>query len=89
MSKKKIISNPLTELINPQGGDKNKVDTVRRGLEDNYSRATLIVREDYLDMLKNVAYTDRITIKDLMEKVMKEYIDNNVKDRKDLLQRKE
>lgn len=84
------MNNPLKELVNPQGGSADKkVDTVRRGLEDNYSRATLIVREDYLNQLKDVAYTDRITIKDLMEKVMKEYIDNNVKDRTDIIRRKD
>lgn len=81
----RIKNNPLDNLIKPQV---EKENTAKKGLSDSYTRATIIVREDYLNTLKDLAYTDRKTIKDVFEDVMREYIENHVNGRDDLLKHK-
>ena len=39
------------------------VNSVRAGLPEDWTRATFIVREAYLEKLKDYAYTERISIK--------------------------
>lgn len=53
------------------------------GLPAGWTRATLIVRADLLDKLKDHAWTERRTIKDVVEEMMTQYLAD-----KDPLQRK-
>lgn len=59
---------------------------VQEGLTPEYTRATFIVEVELLEKLKDHAYTERLSLKDLINKILKDYIDNNV-DEKKLLHR--
>lgn len=74
---------PMGQWVKTQ----EKGRAAKRGLPEEFTRATFIIREDYFEKLKDVAYTDRVTMKDLMEKVLGEYIKNNVDTRTDVLSR--
>lgn len=47
----------------------------QEGLPDNWTRATFIVREDLLEKIKDCAYTERISIKDLVNEAFENYLD--------------
>ena len=47
----------------------------QEGLQDNYTRATFIVREDLLKKLKDYAYTERETLKDIINDMIEKYLD--------------
>lgn len=47
----------------------------QEGLQDNFTRATFIVREDLLKKLKDYAYTERETLKDVINKMLAEFLD--------------
>lgn len=47
----------------------------QEGLQDNYTRATFIVREDLLKKLKDYAYTERETLKDVVNRMLTEFLD--------------
>lgn len=47
----------------------------QEGLQDNYTRATFIVREDLLKKLKDYAYTERKTLKDTVNEMIAQYLD--------------
>jgi hypothetical protein len=64
------------EIIEDKDSAKNKTSS-HKGLKDGWTRATLIIREDHLDMLKAVAYLERIDIKDLVESICNNYIETN------------
>jgi hypothetical protein len=49
--------------------------TSQEGLPDNYTRATFIVREDLLKMLKDYAYTERETLKDTVNKMIAQFLE--------------
>ena len=59
---------------------------VQEGLTADYTRATFIVEVELLDKLKDHAYTERLSLKDLINTILKDYIDKNV-DEKTLLHR--
>lgn len=46
----------------------------QEGLQDNFTRATFIVREDLLKKLKDYAYTERMTLKDLINEMLESYL---------------
>jgi len=46
----------------------------QEGLQENWTRATFIVREDLLEKLKDLAYTNRTTIKDEINQALAEYL---------------
>ena len=52
--------------------------TVKKGLPDELTRATFIMREDQLEGLKALAYFERKTIKDVMEDVLDRYLKRRV-----------
>ena len=63
-----------------KSGDKPHLDgehtpSVKSGLRDGYTRATIIVKEEYIDKLKEVAYRDRSTLKDVIGQALAMYID--------------
>ena len=47
----------------------------QEGLREGYTRATFIVREDLLKKLKDYAYTEREKIKDVVNKMLAEFLD--------------
>ena len=57
----------------PSKGEYEK--TSQEGLQDNYTRATFIVREDLLKKLKDYAYTERETLKDVVNRMLTEFLD--------------
>lgn len=66
---------------NPQINNKRNVplDTARAGLKDGWIRATLIVREENLKKIKNLAYWDRKGIKDIVDDALNLYLkDKNI-----------
>ena len=58
---------------------------VQEGLTAEYTRATFIVEVEHLDKLKDHAYTERLSLKDLINKILKEYLETV--DEKTLLRR--
>lgn len=58
----------------------------RQGLRSGWTRATVIVRDDVLETLKNYAYTERRTLKDVLDEALQAYVDGI--DKSKLLQRK-
>jgi len=49
--------------------------TSQEGLRDGYTRATFIVREDLLKKLKDYAYTERETLKDVVNKMIAQFLE--------------
>jgi hypothetical protein len=47
----------------------------QEGLRDGFTRATFIVREDLLKKLKDYAYTERETLKDVVNKMIAQFLD--------------
>ena len=44
------------------------------GLKEGWTRATFILREDYLEKIKSLAYWRRKNIKEVMDEVLEEYL---------------
>ncbi len=44
------------------------------GLREGWTRATFILREDYLEKIKSLAYWKRRNIKEVMDDVLGEYL---------------
>ena len=80
----RIKNNPLGWINKDQEEEKNKVGRPRtlpdrekssqEGLPEQWTRATFIVREDLLETLKDLAYTNRTTIKEEINQAIAEYI---------------
>ena len=58
--------------------------TSQEGLREGYTRATFIVREDLLKKLKDYAYTERETLKDVVNKMIAQFLDG-----KEIIERKD
>jgi hypothetical protein len=53
------------------------------GLREGWTRATFILREDYLEKIKSLAYWKRRNIKEVMDDVLGEYLKGrNIKPRR-------
>jgi len=61
-----------------KGGRKARIkehtENVRAGLQDGYTRATIIVKAEYIDKLKEIAYRDRSTLKDTIELALADFL---------------
>lgn len=53
---------------------KEHAPSVQRGLRDGYTRATIIVKAEYIDKLKEIAYRDRSSLRETLEQVLGSYI---------------
>jgi len=54
------------------------------GLQDGWTRATFILRKDYLERIKASAYWERKRIKEVMDEAMEAYLKGKrIKRRKD------
>jgi hypothetical protein len=58
----------------PRTIDREYTKSSQDGLQENWTRATFIVREDLLEKLKDLAYTNRTTIKDEINQALAEYL---------------
>ena len=56
----------------------------QEGLREGYTRATFIVREDLLKKLKDYAYTERETLKDVVNKMIAQFLEG-----KEIIERKD
>ncbi len=46
----------------------------QEGLPENWTRATFIVREDLLERLKDYAWTDRRSLKEIVNEMLEQYL---------------
>ena len=53
---------------------KEHTPSVKAGLQDGYTRATIIVKAEYIDKLKEIAYRDRSSLKDTLEQAVAKHI---------------
>ena len=56
----------------------------QEGLTADFTRATFIVEVELLETLKDYAYTERLSIKDVINEALRDFVDNKV-DKKKLL----
>ena len=49
-----------------------------KGLNDGWTRATFIMREENLDKLKDLAYWERLQIKEVMDNILTDYFSRKV-----------
>jgi hypothetical protein len=64
---KKNFAKGLSSLL----GEETKVRPPEKSVE---IRATLVVREDLMEAIRNIAYWDRLKIKDIFEDMMRDKI---------------
>lgn len=60
----------------------NTIKEVKRktDIEDDYIRQTYIIKREYVNKLKCKSYWDRITQKEILDKILKNYFkDKNIK----------
>lgn len=78
----KIKNNPLDYIGKEEQKGPGRPKTINReytkssqeGLQENWTRATFIVREDLLQKIKDLAYTNRTKIKDEVNAALEEYL---------------
>jgi len=51
-----------------------KPNSLERGLQDGWTRATFVLRKDYLSKLKAVSYWDRKKIKEVIDEALGDYL---------------
>ncbi len=49
-------------------------DTLKKGLPSGWTRTTMVIREDFLEKLKDVAYWERANVKDLFDEILEKFI---------------
>lgn len=63
----------------PQSDNVVRGNSVQEGLTAEYTRATFIVQVDLLEKFKNYAYTERLSMKEAINKVLKEALEREEK----------
>lgn len=53
--------------------------STQEGLTAEYTRATFIVRVDLVEKLKNYAYTERLTMKEAINRILESFLDKEEK----------
>ena len=51
-----------------------EVSSIKKGLKNDETRATFIVREDLLEKLKAIAYWERLNIKEVINEALDRYV---------------
>lgn len=70
------INHPHQEIVtHNHAGQK----TTNGGLRKGWTRATFILREEYVEKLKAIAYWERTTIKEIMDNALSTYFENQKK----------
>jgi len=54
------------------------INSSQRGLHDEWTRATFILRKDHLENLKALAYWERKTIKEVMDEALSSYLKEKI-----------
>jgi len=67
ISIKKSAGRPLSDKI-------VRTNTAQEGLPETLTRATFIVDVETLETLKNYAYTERLSIKEVVDQALKEFV---------------
>ena len=49
-------------------------DTLKKGLLSGWTRTTLVIREDFLEKLKDIAYWERANVKELFDEILEKFI---------------
>lgn len=78
------------ETISVRKSNAGRPSTIKReiekssqeGLPENWTRATFIVKEDLLKKLKDYSYTDRRSLKEIVNEMITEYLQD-----KDIIER--
>ena len=76
---------PTDETAGKKRRGRPQKDTVvhgvstQEGLTADYTRATFIVRLDLLEKLKNYAYTERLTMKEAINRILENFLDKEEK----------
>ncbi len=87
-----ISVDELTVTITLNRGRPKKDNIIREGsqagLTEDFTRATFIVNVDLLEEVKNYAYTERLSIKDAVNKLLSDSLEAYKKDGGTLLDRK-
>jgi uncharacterized protein YnzC (UPF0291/DUF896 family) len=52
-----------------------KANSLEKGLQDGWTRATFILRKDYLSKLKAVSYWDRKKMKEVIDEALGNYLE--------------
>lgn len=66
---------PVKQSKSVKQGNSSKPSN-RKGLNDGWTRATFIMREGYLDKVKDYAYWERLQIKDVIDDALENYFLN-------------
>lgn len=53
-----------------------EVPAARRGLQEDLTRATFILRDEHLEKIKAYAYWERIQIKDVLQEMCEQFFEN-------------
>ena len=56
------------------------VKTTQRGLHDGWTRATFILKKNHLEKLKELAYWERKTIKEVIDEALGSYLKAKIVD---------
>jgi hypothetical protein len=51
-----------------------KANSLEKGLQDGWTRATFVLRKDYLNKLKAVSYWDRKKMKEVIDEALGAYL---------------
>jgi hypothetical protein len=51
-----------------------KANSLEKGLQDGWTRATFILRKDYLGKLKAVSYWERKKMKEVIDEALRAYL---------------
>lgn len=57
-------------------GSSGKLVSSKKGLPKGWTRATFIIREDFLKKIKNLAYWERVTVKNIIDEALELYMKN-------------
>ena len=63
----------------PQKDNLVRGNSVQEGLPEEYTRATFIMRVDLVEKLKNYAYTERLSMKEAVNKLINEALEREEK----------
>jgi len=77
-SKQSLQSN---KSIHSKHSIQNVHSTIKKGLKEGWTRATLIIKDEHLEKIKEVAYWDRKKIKEIVDEALTSYFKNKKTDR--------
>jgi hypothetical protein len=76
-AKSRLPEKPPVDIQPPRILPNPANDSARAGLQRGWTRATFIIREEYLARLKDKAYWDRKAIKDVLDEILETGLKEN------------